>query len=103
MFYDKTEVFCYDFNEKRIYLTETEMNEKDSVNYNDKAFLYADINLSKKSSTDNLKKMYTNKKASNGRKQTEGIYNSAKNIIKDSTQRYVEIFGVMSQLIYYQK
>lgn len=35
-FFDGQQTFCYDFNGKRVYLTETEQKERDSVNYNHK-------------------------------------------------------------------
>lgn len=69
---------------------------------NAKGFLYTDSDLSKKSSTANLKKMYSNRAQVSGKKQ-EAVINSAKNIIKNSTQRNIEMFGVMSELSYLQK
>lgn len=66
------------------------------------AYLYTDIDLSKKSSTAELKKMYANRIKVSGKKE-EGILNSAKNIIKNSTHKNIEMFGVMSELSYLQK
>ncbi len=70
---------------------------------NGKAYLYTNIDLSKKSSTSALKKLYANRKSLNDKYKQAGVYNSAKNIAKNSTQRNIEMFGVMSELSYYQK
>ncbi len=66
------------------------------------AYLYTDIDLNKKSSTAQLKKMYANSIKSNGKMEL-GVLNSAKNIAKNSTQKNIEMFGVMSELSYMQK
>lgn len=66
------------------------------------AYLYTDIDLSKKSSTAELKKMYANSIKVSGKKEI-GVLNSAKNIIKNSTHKNIEMFGVMSELSYLQK
>lgn len=66
------------------------------------AYLYTDIDLSKKSSTAQLKKMYANSIQGRSKKEI-GVLNSAKNIAKNSTHKNIEMFGVMSELSYMQK
>lgn len=71
---------------------------------NGKAYLYTKTDLSKKSSTSDLKKLYANRtSASTFDKHSLGVYNSAKKIVKNSTQRNIEMFGVMAELSFRQK
>ncbi len=68
-----------------------------------KAYLYTNIDLNKKSSTSELKKLYANRTPLYDKYKQAGVYNSAKTIANNSTQRNIEMFGVMAELSYLQK